>query len=49
MNDIFDCKLLLVDDEPELRRMVGSMLRQSGFKKDHFCGRLQPRSSAVYF
>ena len=33
MNDIFDCKLLLVDDEPELRRMVGSMLRQSGFKK----------------
>ncbi len=33
MKDIFDCKLLLVDDEPELRRMVGSMLRQSGFKK----------------
>ncbi|MBE5981656.1 MAG: response regulator transcription factor [Paenibacillaceae bacterium] len=33
MNDIFDCKLLLVDDEPELRRMVGSMLRQSGFNK----------------
>lgn len=33
MNDIFDCKLLLVDDEPELRRMVGNMLKQSGFKK----------------
>lgn len=33
MNDIFDCKLLLVDDEPELRRMVSSILRQSGFKK----------------
>nr|WP_314460934.1 response regulator transcription factor [uncultured Clostridium sp.] len=33
MNDIFDCKLLLVDDEPELRRMVGNILKQSGFKK----------------
>ena len=33
MNDIFDCKLLLVDDEPELRRMVGNILKQSGFRK----------------
>ncbi|MDW2800293.1 response regulator transcription factor [Clostridium boliviensis] len=33
MNDIFDCKLLLVDDEPELRKMVGNILKQNGFKK----------------
>lgn len=41
MNDIFDCKLLLVDDEPDLRRMVGNILKQSGFKKIIFaedCG-----------
>ncbi|MGC6173549.1 response regulator transcription factor [Lacrimispora sp. 38-1] len=36
MNDIFDCRLLLVDDEPELRRMVGNILKQSGFKKITF-------------
>ena len=33
MIDIFDCKLLLVDDEPELRKMVGNILKQNGFKK----------------
>lgn len=33
MNDIFDCKLLIVDDEPELRRMVNDILRREGFMK----------------
>lgn len=33
MNDIFDCKLLMVDDEPELRRMVSEILRREGFMK----------------
>lgn len=33
MNDIFDCKLLIVDDEPELCRMVREILRREGFMK----------------
>lgn len=33
MNDVFDCKLLIVDDEPELRIMVSEILRQEGFMK----------------
>lgn len=33
MKDIFDCKLLIVDDEPELRRMVQEILGQEGFTK----------------
>ncbi|WP_077610005.1 response regulator transcription factor [Clostridium sp. Marseille-P2415] len=33
MNDIFDCRLLLVDDEPKLRKMVIDILKQSGFYK----------------
>lgn len=33
MNDIFDCKLLIVDDESELRRMVDEILRREGFRK----------------
>lgn len=33
MKDIFDCKLLLVDDEPELRRMVNEILQKEGFTK----------------
>lgn len=33
MKDIFDCKLLLVDDEPELRRMVTNILRQDGYTR----------------
>ncbi len=33
MNDIFDCKLLIVDDEPELFRMVTEILRREGFKR----------------
>lgn len=33
MNDIFDCKLLIVDDESELRRMVNEILRREGFRK----------------
>ncbi len=33
MNDIFDCRLLIVDDEPELRRMVSDILRRDGFRK----------------
>lgn len=31
MTDIFDCKILIVDDEPELRKMVGEILRREGF------------------
>ncbi len=33
MNDIFDCKLLIVDDETELCRMVNEILRREGFTK----------------
>lgn len=33
MNDIFDCRLLIVDDEPELRKMVNEILRREGFTK----------------
>ena len=33
MNDIFDCRLLIVDDEPELRRMVNEILQREGFTK----------------
>jgi len=33
MNDIFDCKLLIVDDEQELRRMVSEILGREGFTK----------------
>ncbi len=33
MNDIFDCKLLIVDDGPELRKMVNEILRREGFMK----------------
>lgn len=33
MNDIFDCRLLIVDDEPELRMMVNEILRREGFMK----------------
>lgn len=31
MKDIFDCKIMIVDDEPELRRMVKGILREEGF------------------
>ncbi|HBC26455.1 MAG TPA: DNA-binding response regulator [Ruminococcaceae bacterium] len=31
MKDIYDCKILIVDDEPELRKMVGEILREAGF------------------
>lgn len=33
MNNIFDCKLLLVDDEPALRKMLGEILQKEGFFK----------------
>ena len=33
MVDIYDCKLLIVDDEPEIRRMVIAILKQNGFQK----------------
>jgi len=33
MKDIFDCKLLIVDDEVELRNMVLEFLRKEGFFK----------------
>ncbi len=33
MNDIFDCKLLIVDDEPELLKMLDNILRREGFRK----------------
>lgn len=33
MNDIFDCRLLIVDDEPELCKMVTAILRQDGFTR----------------
>ncbi|MCI1966441.1 MAG: response regulator transcription factor [Oscillospiraceae bacterium] len=33
MNNIFDCKLLLVDDEPQLLEMLRSILRKEGFQK----------------
>jgi DNA-binding response OmpR family regulator len=31
MNDIYDCRLLIVDDEPELRKMVKDILQKEGF------------------
>lgn len=33
MDDIFDCRLLIVDDEPELRKMVSEILQREGFMK----------------
>jgi len=33
MKDIFDCRLLIVDDETELRRMVNDILWREGFMK----------------
>lgn len=33
MKDIYDCKLLIVDDEPELRRMLIEILKREGFNK----------------
>jgi DNA-binding response OmpR family regulator len=33
MNDIFDCKLLVVDDEPELLKMLKNILYREGFRK----------------
>lgn len=31
MKDIYDCRLLIVDDEPELRKMVKDILQRAGF------------------
>lgn len=31
--NLYDCKILLVDDEKPLRDMVGSFLRGAGFHK----------------
>ena len=33
MNDIFDCKLLIVDDEPELLRMLDGILQREGYRR----------------
>lgn len=33
MDDIFDCKLLIVDDEPELLKMLNNILHREGFRK----------------
>jgi two-component system response regulator VicR len=33
MNDIFDCRLLIVDDEPELLRMLDGILRREGYRR----------------
>ena len=33
MNNVFDCRLLIVDDEPELRRMLNEILRREGYLK----------------
>lgn len=33
MNEIFDCKLLIVDDEPELLKMLNNILHREGFRK----------------
>lgn len=33
MNNIFECRLLLVDDEPELRKMLKDILQKEGFQK----------------
>ena len=33
MNDIFDCKLLIVDDESALLRMLDGILRREGYKR----------------
>lgn len=31
MNDIYECRILIVDDEPELRTMVKEILQKEGF------------------
>ena len=31
MKNVYDCRLLIVDDEPELRKMVEGLLRREGF------------------
>ena len=31
--NLYDCKILLVDDEKALRDMVGGFLRRAGFHK----------------
>jgi DNA-binding response OmpR family regulator len=33
VDTIFDCKLLIVDDEPELLKMLDGILRQEGFQR----------------
>lgn len=33
MNDILDCRLLIVDDEPELLKMLNNILHREGFRK----------------
>lgn len=33
MNNIYDCKILIVDDEKELRIMIEKILRQEGFQR----------------
>lgn len=33
MKDIYACRLLIVDDEPELRRMVKEILRSEGYQR----------------
>ena len=33
MNNIFDCRLLIVDDEPELLRMLDGILQREGYKR----------------
>ncbi|NPV40848.1 MAG: response regulator transcription factor [Anaerolineae bacterium] len=33
MNSIFNCKILIVDDEPELCRMVKTILQKEGFRQ----------------
>lgn len=33
MNDIYDCRILIVDDEPELRKMVKDILQKAGFQR----------------
>lgn len=32
MTDLFDCKILIVEDEPELRNMIRDMLTEAGFR-----------------
>lgn len=33
LKDIFECKLLIVDDEPELLKMLDTILRREGFQR----------------